>query len=52
MSKKLNIWTDLAELVEEQLNLQVKMQFKHHHQFMLDSGLVGGVDCCGGEIGR
>ncbi len=36
---KINIWTDLAELVEDQLNLQVKMQFKCHHQFMTNSGL-------------
>lgn len=36
---KFNIWTDLAELVEDQLNLQVVMQFKQHHRFMLDNGL-------------
>lgn len=39
MNKKINIWTDLAELIEDQLNLQVKMQFKHHHQFMMNNGL-------------
>jgi ubiquinone/menaquinone biosynthesis C-methylase UbiE len=39
MNKEIDIWTDLAELVEDQLNLQVKMQFKHHHQFMLNNGL-------------
>lgn len=42
MAEKVNIWTDLAELVEDQLNLQVKMQFKHHHQFMMSHGLA---DC-------
>jgi len=36
---QINIWTDLEGLVDDQLNLQVKMQFKHHHQFMLNSGL-------------
>src|SRR3989338_2097129 len=39
MEKKIDIWKDLAELVEDQLNLQVTMQFKHHHAFMLKNGL-------------
>lgn len=39
MSEQINIWKDLEGLVDDQLNLQVKMQFKHHHQFMLNNGL-------------
>lgn len=36
-----DIWLDLEELVEEQLDLQVKIQFDHHHTFMLKNGLDG-----------
>lgn len=39
MSPEKDIWIDLEELVEEQLNLQVKIQFDHHHGFMLKNGL-------------
>ncbi len=44
MNEKIDIWTDIAELVEDQLNLQVEMQFDRHHQFMMNSGLA---DCRG-----
>lgn len=41
MSATKDIWLDMEELVEEQLDLQVRMQFEHHHAFMLKNGLDG-----------
>ena len=41
MSLKTDIWAEREELIEDQLDLQVKMQFDQHHAFMLKNGLDG-----------
>jgi ubiquinone/menaquinone biosynthesis C-methylase UbiE len=41
MSDKRDVWIDLEKAVQDQLKLQVAMQFEHHHGFMLKNGLDG-----------
>ncbi len=40
--KENDLWVDLDQVIEDQLNLQVKIAYGQHHQFMLDHGLM---DC-------